>query len=149
MGLDNEMWDLADQLGLRVIEYHGAHVSGYYPDEHIIRLTPGMSQRSLRSVLAHEIGHHQLGHHPTTDRILRARQETAAQDWAAHALISPSDYAEAEHIRDGHVPSMAHDLRVSTELVLVYREALLRTDTSVYVAPRMGVGQFAHRLEVA
>lgn len=121
MGLGFEMWDLADDLGLTVVEHHGEHTSGYYPGERFVRLTPGMPRRVSRSVLAHEIGHHVLGHQPTDIRVVRVRQEQSAQEWAARRLIAPRLYIEAERLREGHVPSIAFDLNVSDELVLVYQ----------------------------
>lgn len=144
-----DLWVLATDLGLSVVETFDVPKSGYDPGERAIYLSPGMKGRVLRSVLAHEIGHHVLGHHPTHIELLRRRQETAANVWAARMLITPGAYADAEYQRDGHVPSMAVDLDVSDELVLVYQRQLLRTDLATYVAPRHGAGQYAHRLEVS
>lgn len=98
--------------------------------------------------MCHEIAHHVLGHLPTDLGLMRKRQEIAANLWAAQTLITPDTYAEAERHRHGHITSMAIDLNVPDELVIAYRGALLRTDTAVYVDPRMGAGQFAHRIEV-
>lgn len=143
------MWNLAADLGLEVVERRGRHRSGYLPGDNTIHLTPGMRGRVLRSVLAHEIGHHVLGHRPTEFGPIRKRQEVETNRWAAHQLITPEAYAEAERQRDGHVPSMAFDLNVSDELVVVYQRQLLRTERAVYVGPRLGAGQFAHREEFA
>ena len=112
-------------------------------------MRPGLSARVARSVLAHELGHHALGHRPTRRLAARARQERSANEWAASRLISPAAYAEAERLREGHVGGIAFDLHVSDELVVVYRSLLLRTDTSTYVDPRLGIGQWEHRIEVA
>ncbi|HPT95868.1 MAG TPA: ImmA/IrrE family metallo-endopeptidase [Microbacteriaceae bacterium] len=141
-----EMWNLAADLGLRVVERRGTHRSGYDPGDNTIHPTPARRGRVLRSVLAHEIGHHVLGHRPTDFGPIRKRQEHAANTWAARALITPDAYAAAEHHRDGHLPSMAFDLNVSDELAIIYRNSLLRTEQATYVAPKMGAGQFAHRL---
>ncbi|MFD7871407.1 hypothetical protein ACFV3I_13005 [Microbacterium sp. NPDC059771] len=102
----------------------------------------------LRGVMCHEIAHHVLGHRPTDFGLIRKRQEAAANAWAAQALITPAAYAEAEHHYGGHVTSMAIALSVPDELVVVFRSLLLRTEGAVYVDPRMGAGQFAHRIEV-
>lgn len=146
MSLD--AWNLAADLGLEVRERRGTHRSGYAPGANYINLTPGMRGRILRGVMFHEIGHHVLGHHPTDFGSLRERQEHAANLWASHQLITPAAYAAAEHARNGHITGMAIDLNVPDELVLVYRQSLLRTETSTYVRPRMGTGQWTHRIEV-
>lgn len=143
-----DVWNLAEELGLSVVERRGIHRSGYAPGDDTIQLTPGMRGRVLRSVMMHEIGHHILGHLPTDFGPIRNRQEAAANAWAARELITPEAYASAEHSRDGHVTGIAVDLQVSDELVLAYRAQLLRTDQHVYVAPRMGIGQWAHRAAV-
>ncbi len=144
-----QLWNLATDLGLTVVERRGVHRSGYRPGDNTIHLTPGMRGRVLRSVLAHEIAHHVLGHHPTDFGPIRKRQEAEANRWAARHLITPEAYAEAERDRDGHLPSMAFDLNVSDELVAIDRQYLLRTETAVYVRPRMGAGQWTHRMELA
>lgn len=144
-----EMWNLAAALGLSIVEKRGVHRSGYAPGDNIIQLTPGMRGRVLRSVLAHEIGHHVLGHHPTDFGLIRKRQEAAANAWAAHRLISADAYAAAEHQHDGHLPSMAFDLNVSDELASVYRKSLLRINAAVYVAPKLGAGQWAQKVDVS
>lgn len=140
---------LAAELGLTVIEKRVAHTSGYHPGDRRIYLTPGMKRRTARSVLAHEIAHHVLGHHPTEFGPIRARQERAANEWAAVHLIDHDAYAEVERLRDGHVPSMSHDLDVAPELVAAYRSMLQRIGDTVYLAPKMGAGQFALRAEIA
>lgn len=144
-----DVWKLAEDLGLTVRERRGTHRSGYLPGDEHIDLTPGMRGRVLRGVMCHEIGHHVLGHRPTDFGLIRKRQELAANIWAAHTLITPATYAEAEHNRNGHITSMAIDLNVPDELVVVYRGTLLRTDQATYVRPRMGTAQYTHRVEVA
>lgn len=144
-----DMWNLAADLGLSVVESRGAHRSGYHPGDRTIHLRPGGRGRVQRSVLAHEIAHHVLGHRPTDIGVLRARQERAANEWAALILITPDAYAAAEQLRDGHPSAIACDLHVADELVIIYRSLLLRTDLGVYVDPRMGAGQWAHREDVA
>ena len=147
MSLD--AWDLAADLGLEVRERRGIHRSGYRPSENFIEITPGMKGRVLRGVIYHEIGHHVLGHRPTEFGLIRKRQEYAANLWAAHTLITPATYAEAEHNRDGRITGMAIDLNVPDEFIVFYRDSLLRTEQATYVRPRMGVGQWAHKIEVA
>lgn len=137
---------LAHDLGLTVVERRGPHQSGYAPDDHTIRLTPGLPRRIGRSVLAHELAHHVLGHRPTHHGPIRLRQERHANEWAAHHLIHHDHYREVELLRDGHEGAMAHDLDVAPELLAVYRRMLARIGDTVYVEPRMGAEQFRHRL---
>jgi len=119
---------LAEELGLVVVEQRGrgSDRSCYSPEARTIRLTPRMSGRTARSVLAHEIAHHVLGHQPTPYGPLRARQERGANEWAARHLIALNCYIEVERLRDGHVPSMACDLDVAPELVIAYQGILER-----------------------
>ncbi len=144
-----DVWKLAADLGLHVVEHNGDHVSGYWPDEMIIRLSPGMSARTTRSVLCHEIAHHVLGHRPTRFGPVRRRQEDEANEWAATHLITPDAYAEAERLHGGHLETMAHTLDVAPELAAAFRAMLVRIGDTVYVRPRMGAGMWRHRVEVA
>lgn len=144
-----DMWNLAADLGLNVVESRGQHRSGYDPGEHVIHLRRGMTSRVTRSVLAHEIAHHVLGHRPVGFGPLRARQERAANEWAATQLIAPDRYAHAERLHHDHIPLLAAELHVADELVAVYQTLLTRISSTVYVSPRMGAGQYAHRIEVS
>ena len=144
-----DFWHLAADLGLEVRERRGTHRSGYAPGANYIDVTPGMRGRVLRGVGFHEIGHHVLGHLPTEFGLIRKRQEAAANVWAAQQLITLEAYAQAERNRDGHITGMAIDLNVPDELVVVFRSLLFRTESAVYVDPRMGAGQFLHRNNVA
>lgn len=141
--------DLATSMGLTVIEERVAHTSGYFPGDATIAITPGLPRRYARSILAHELGHHILGHRPTRFGPVHHRQERHANEWAAHHLISPHRYREVERLRDGHEPSMAHDLDVAPELLTVYRRMLQRIGDTVYVEARMGAGMWRHREAVA
>lgn len=140
-----DMWAYAANAGLVVREHTGEHTSGYAPGANYIYLSPGLRPRVCRSVLAHECGHHALGHHPTDDPILRAKQELAANRWAAELLITPDLYAAAEATYGGHIRSMAVALNVADELVEVYRGMLERLGGSTYVRPRMGLGQWSYK----
>lgn len=140
-------WRLAADLGLTVIESRGRHAGGYRPDDNTVRLAPHLPARAARSVLMHEIAHHILGHRPSVFGPVRERQEITANRWAAQHLITPADYADTEQRRDGHLPSMAYDLGVTVEIVDAYQALLLRTETSVYVNPRMGARQWTAKLD--
>lgn len=123
-----DMWELAADLGLDVIEYRGTHKSGYLPGDRTIRLRPGMTSRVTRSVLAHEIGHHILGHTPTQLGPIRARQERSANEWAALRLITADDYAEVEELHAGNTVLMSSDLHVADELLAAYQALLTRIE---------------------
>lgn len=130
---------LADECQLRVVERTGRTRGGFDPATRTIRLNPGMSARTTRSVLAHELGHavlghvalghDALGHDPSSTPAIRRAQERQADEWAAARLLTPSAYAAAEETRGPHLASLAFELDVTIELVIAYqrllREALL------------------------
>lgn len=140
---------IAHELGLTVVERRGHHRGGYHDGIRQIRLNPGMSARLTRSLLAHEIAHAIHRDVPSPYGPVRMKQERRAWEWAAVYLIDPTDFAAAEDARNCHSPSMAYDLGVTVELVDAYRGALQRIGDVVYVQPKMGVGQWTHRVEVA
>lgn len=115
---------LADEQRLCVVERPGRTRGGFDPSTRTIRLSPGMTRRTTRSVLAHELGHAQLGHIPTPSATIRAQQERRADEWAARRLISPLAYAEAEKLRGPHLASLAFELEVTVELVTAFQRLL-------------------------
>jgi len=120
-----ELLQLATDMGLEVIEATLVGKDGGYSHARgQIRLHRKMSERTARSVLAHEIGHAIYGHVPTHFGPIHLRQERQADQWAAKHLITIDAYQEAEARRDGHVPSMAYDLNVIPELVEVFQTIL-------------------------
>lgn len=121
---------LADQLDLHVVERPGRTRGGFDPSTRTIRLNPGMSMRTTRSVLAHELGHARLGHHPTQRPSVRDRQERRADEWAARQLLTPQRYAAAEAIRGTHLASLAFELDVTIEIVAAFQSLLQRGDLS-------------------
>lgn len=137
---------LVETHGLRLVELPGHSCGGYQPRSATIRVAPGMSARTTRSVIAHELGHAVLGHEHTQNPTERASQERRADEWAARLLITPAAYAEAEAVRDGHAASIAFDLGVTVDLVLAYRRLLRRMGGVTYVEPRLGRGQWTHRV---
>lgn len=115
---------LAEQRRLRIVERPGRTRGGFDPETRTIRLAPGMSGRTMRSVLAHELGHAHLGHLPTSAPVLRAQQERRADEWAARQLITSRAYAEAEAVRGPHLASLAFELGVTVELVAAFQRLL-------------------------
>lgn len=122
----DQLLRLVEEHGLRIVEEQGVTRGGFDPRSRTIRVRPGMSVRTTRSVIAHELGHAVLGHVATADPAARARQEERADDWAAALLISPRAYAEAEAARGPHPASLAFDLGVTIELVLAFQRVLAR-----------------------
>ncbi|PRB16499.1 ImmA/IrrE family metallo-endopeptidase [Microbacterium sp. MYb62] len=115
---------LAEDQGLRIIERAGPTPGGFDPAARTIRLDPGMSRRTTRSVLAHELGHASLGHVPAPTPTIRTQQERQADEWAASRLITPHAYAEAEEFRGPHLASLAFELEVTIELVTAFQRLL-------------------------
>lgn len=115
----------------------------------VVRIQFDLSFRPYRSTVAHEACHVVFGDAPSMFGPVNAKQERRADEWAALQLITLDEYRHAETLHDGNVEAMAIDLCVTTDLVDAFRKVLMRTETSVYVAPKLGVGQFAHRVEVA
>ncbi len=142
-----QLLQLAHELGLTVVERTGGTLGGYHAGSRTIRLKPGMTERTARSVLAHEIAHAIFEDRPTPYGPVRAKQERRANEWAALYLITPEAYAAAEERRGGHVGSMAYDLNVTVELVEGFRRLLQRVGDVTYVRAKMGAGQWHHRAE--
>ncbi|MBT2486885.1 MULTISPECIES: ImmA/IrrE family metallo-endopeptidase [unclassified Microbacterium] len=115
---------LAEEHSVRVVERTGATRGGFDPTTGTIRVQPGMSARTTRSVLAHELAHAVLGHAPATSPAVREQQERQADEWAARLLISPRAYAQAEDLRGPHLASLAFELDVTIELVVAYQRRL-------------------------
>lgn len=117
---------LVEEHGLTVIERPGPTLGGYDHAARRIRLDPGLSVRTARSVLAHELGHATLGHTVAADPATRRRQEQRADEWAARLMITPAAYAAAEALRGTHRASLAFELGVTVELVAAYQCLLQR-----------------------
>lgn len=141
--------DMADALGVTVEPFPLVGRNGEYRhDLKRIRLREGMTIRQERSVLAHEIAHAVFGDVPSKFGPVNAKQERRADEWAALRLITPGAYRASESEWDGHPAAMAYDLGVTTKLVTAFQRVLARIGDTVYVGPRMGVGQWADKLEV-
>lgn len=140
---------IAHDLGLQVVERTGPTRGGYHDGHKRIRINPGQSWRVARSFLAHEIGHAVFRDTPSPYGPVRMKQERRAWEWAARYLVTPDGFAEAERARHGHKPAMAYDLGVSVEIIDAFERLLQRIGDVTYVAPRMGAGQWTHRIEVA
>lgn len=117
---------LADEQRLRIVESPGPTLGGFDPSTRTIRLSPRLSRRTARSVLAHELAHAELGHVPDAPPVLRERQELRADEWAAALLVTPEAYAQAESLRGAHLASLAFELDVTIEIVRGFQRLLRR-----------------------
>ncbi|QIK62311.1 ImmA/IrrE family metallo-endopeptidase [Leucobacter viscericola] len=146
------LFDYAMELGVRV-EFtdlsHLKHNGDYCHKRKLVRIQDGMQPRKTRWVFGHELGHATVGDEPSMFPWIQQRQEDKADEWAAHFLIDPNDFREVEEQHNGHIPSMAVDLYVLEKSVRAYMRTLNRIGDELYIAPKMGVGQWAAKLEVA
>lgn len=146
--IDAQLNDLALMMGV-TIEYTRElppdRDGDYAHATRHIRIREGLHARHTRSVLAHELGHAAFGHVPSRFGPVNAKQERAAEEWAALRLIPLDAYRAAEAAHDGHAGAMALTLGVMRSKVLAFRSLLSRLGDSTYVAPRLGEGQWLHR----
>lgn len=142
-----QLFDFAEMQGISIEFVPLRNRDGEYRDDlKRIRLREGMSHRLTRWVLAHELGHAAFGDVPSMFGPENARQERRADEWAALRLVDPEAYREAERLRGGHVPSIAHDLDVVTKGVEAFQRILARFGDEVYLKPAHGAGQYAAKL---
>jgi Zn-dependent peptidase ImmA (M78 family) len=144
--------DMADALEVRIVYADLSHLErdgDYCFRTNTIRLQEGMAPRLYNSVLAHELAHAVFGDSRSMFGPINAKQERRADEWAALRLIDLDAYREAEHLRDGHIPSMAYDLGVIEDSVEAYQRVLVRVGDTLYLQPRMGAGQWAERIALA
>lgn len=146
-----ELYEALDALGVRVefCELPGDRDGEYLHDERLIRIQHDLLFRRYVSTLAHECCHAVFGDVPSMFGPLNAKNERRADEWAALRLIDPHDYRREEARHDGHVEAMAIALRVTTDIVEAFRRVLVRIGEDVYVNPKMGTGQWAHRIGAA
>lgn len=147
----NDLHNLAASIGVRIetAQLPDDRDGEYDHPARTIRIRPGLHARHHRCVLAHELGHAAFGDIPSLHGPVNAKQERRAEEWAAMRLISLDDYQRAEIIHGGHAGAMALELGVMRSTVLAYRAALIRLGGTVYLRPRMGIGQWDQRLQVA
>lgn len=146
-----QIYDMIDALDVRVEfgELPADRDGEYLHDALLIRIQHDLLTRSYRSTIAHECAHAVFADVPSKFGPVNAKQERRADEWAALRLIDISDYRHEEDRHDGHIEGMAIALNVTVEIVEAFRRVLLRVGQDVYVAPKMGAGQWMHRVEVA
>lgn len=149
--IDARLLDFADALGV-TIEYRelpAGRDGQYVHARRVIQLRPGMHSRLHRSVLAHELCHALWGDVPSRFGPVNAKQERRAEEWAALRLIDHDEYRYLEAVHEGRAGGIALDLGVMKSIVMAYQSMLQRIGDTTYIDPRMGAGQWEHRVEVA
>ena len=145
----DQLYAMAESLGVTVEHTDLSHLErdgDYDIKSNTIRLQEGMSQRLLRSVLAHELCHALFGDVRSRFGPVNAKQERRADEWAALRLIHHEDYREAEVAHDGNVQMIAQTLDVIDDIVDAYQRVLIRVGETVYVGAKMGAGQWSARV---
>lgn len=148
--MTEQIWGMLEAMGIAVEYTDLPHDRDgeYSHAKKRIRLQRGMATRLHRSVLAHECAHAVFADVPSRFGPVNAKQERRADEWAALRLIGVDAYKHAEAIHHGHVEAMAVELCVTVDLVEAFQRVLLRIDDTVYLQPREGSGQWAHREHV-
>lgn len=116
-----DLFDMAHALGLKVTYHHGRGKGYYLHHRRLISLRDDLTDRQLRSTLAHELGHATRGDVPT-GTAFDARAERAADQFAANLLITEEEYIKLEMLHDGALDPIAHELGVTVHLIEVWRK---------------------------
>ncbi|QAB19290.1 ImmA/IrrE family metallo-endopeptidase [Leucobacter muris] len=90
---------------------------------------------------AHELGHATMRHTSSIFSYINARQERAADEWAAHFLIDVDEYRHAEAKYGTRTDWIGQELGVLDRLVVAFERSLHRIGDTIYVNPKMGSGQ--------
>jgi hypothetical protein len=145
------IYEMLDTLGVTVefCDLPDDRDGEYIHEERLIRIQHDLLFRRYISTLAHECCHAVWGDVPSRFGPVNAKQERRADEWAALRLIDRDEYRRLEARHDGHLDAMAVSLNVTVEVVEAFRSLLLRVEDAVYVAPRMGAGEYSDRIEVA
>jgi Zn-dependent peptidase ImmA (M78 family) len=116
-------WLHAEGLGVRVIEGRlRRNRWGEYRDaDRLIVLARGMTHRSQRTVLAHEVQHAITRDVLSLYGAFDNRLERRARINAAAHLICPTEYAEAERLFGPHDAYIADELNVVVEVLSDWR----------------------------
>ncbi|GAT73598.1 hypothetical protein MHM582_2092 [Microbacterium sp. HM58-2] len=145
-----ELYQMLDALCVSVEFVDLPEDDGEYDhDTRVMKIQHDLLFRRYISTLAHETCHAIYGDVKSKFGPVNAKQERRADEWAALFLIGLDDYRREEARHDGHADAMAIALGVTVELVEAFRNLLLRVGDTVYVGPRMGVGGYIGRVEVA
>lgn len=144
-------YEMLNAFGIE-IEYcdvpHGRDADTDVEAKHM-RVQWDLRPRTHRCTIVHELAHVVFGDVPSMFGPVNAKQERRADEWAAKFLIDLEDFRRAEELCSGRTASMAVALFVTTDLIDAFRRLLLRVNNTVYVAPKLGAGQYTHRIETA
>jgi len=146
-----KLYEMLDALGVSVefVDLPPDDDGEYDHDTRVMKIQHDLLFRRYISTLAHETCHAIYGDVKSKFGPVNAKQERRADEWAALFLIGLDDYRREEARHDGHVDAMAIALNVTVDLIDAFRRILLRVGDIVYVAPKMGTGEFHARVEVA
>lgn len=147
-----DLYALATALRVR-IEYadlsHLDRDGDYDRRTRIIRLQKGMLYRLERSVLAHELIHVIRDDQKTMFGFYEDRDERIADELAGQLLFTIPEYRAAEEKCGNHIEGIALELGVMDWIIESFERTLCRIGDHVYVNPKMGVGQWSEKYEVA
>ncbi|WP_458681910.1 ImmA/IrrE family metallo-endopeptidase [Prescottella equi] len=120
---DQRLYAEAERLEVVVTEgeINGPDNARWYPDARCIVLRIGLRADVRRCCLGHELGHIVHGHGPGCDPDTYARQERAADEYAARLLISHDDYRLAEMLYGPNTLAIALHLEVTEALVRTWQ----------------------------
>lgn len=125
IGRSYDPHDHAHALGLVVVEslLPRGQWGAYRPVERTIALTPGLTRREARCVVAHEVAHALRGDGHGQRWPGCAKAERQAQVMAALRLVCPIEYAAAERLHGPHPAALAIELDVIPEVIADWRIA--------------------------
>lgn len=117
---EEELLAACATLGVYVayIPYHLA--GAYFHQEQLIIIDARLPPARLIETLAHEYTHATLGH----DGCQPHHIETKVDKYAAQLLISPAEYALAEHLYGTDTYAIADELGVTPETIQHYQHTL-------------------------
>lgn len=108
---------MADMMQVKLTKHDGGPPGYYIHATRTISTRRGMSSRQYRSTLAHELGHAVYGDIPTLNGHYNQRQETRADRFAAHLLITTEAFQDAYAWAQGNLQEVADELEVNQKLL--------------------------------
>lgn len=108
-----------EELGLLVLwaDLGELRRGEYHHDARVIVLSSRLTGPQAVACLAHELGHAHFGHATSTPA-----HEARAWDHAAALVLSPDEYADAEHRVGQHPAALALELGVTPRLVVAWQQ---------------------------
>lgn len=115
----------------------------YLDDQRRILIRPGLTHTIEQETL-----HHEYAHAYHRDRSCHPHVEQRAWAFAARLIVDPSEYVKAEQVSDD-LTFIAHELGTTVRVIRAFQGLITRMGNTTYIAPRMGINQWAHKLEIA